>query len=486
VVSCPKKIMKHSSRKFFIKCLGWLSASVTQYCQRVVGLLRYDRHGWWKCSIGSGTIAATNPIYIDALRLSRQNLAVFTILLLCLTTLAINGCSSTPLLGVVETTKEIAEPISVAPYSKSTFGLYDITTFDVYLDNDIVHTIVGGRISAIDKKVAVRYTRSEDGGLHWNEPITLNINLPSTIASRGNDIQLAAKGKRLLAVWQSKGELPGMGPMVGAYSQDEGLTWKQGTNPAVNNAGDQSHIDLIADQHGLFHAVWLEDPEENGYQSLRYARSVDGGKHWGLATTLDGSTCSCCWNTLALSPENGLNILYRDMEPRDMSLLQSSDAGKTWRRVSTVGEFAWKFDGCPHVGGSLTYAGHDNPAQLHSVVWTGAEQKSGLYHLSSNDDGKSWSTPQKLGNTAIHGDIAALGSDNIVVLWDEMEPDGSSIFYAKSEDGGTTWLMSTRLTVAANSATHPRLIATGHGLLALWTEKPSKQPRQLAWQLLEK
>lgn len=414
-----------------------------------------------------------------------DKIAVFTAApLICLTLLTMDGCSSGPLLGIVEPAKETTEPITAAPYSKSTFGLYDISTFDVYVDGDVIHVIVGGKVSANEKNFAIRYVRSEDGGRHWNDPVAIGDHFPATIAGRGNDIQLAAETNHLLAVWQTRGELPGMGPMVSAYSHDKGLTWKQGSNPAVNNTGDQSHIDLIADQHGNFHVVWLEDPEENGYQSLRYARSVDWGKTWGQATTLDDSTCSCCWNTFALSPEGELNILYRDMEPRDMSLLQSSDDGKTWRHVSTVGEFGWKFDGCPHVGGSLAYSGADNPDQLHSLVWTGVEQKSGLYHLSSNNNGKSWSNPQKLGNTAIHGDIVALDS-NIVAIWDEMEPDGSSIFYAKSEDGGTTWLLATRLTKASNAATHPRLIATIHGLLALWTEKSGKQPRQLARQLIE-
>jgi hypothetical protein len=132
----------------------------------------------------------------------------------------------------------------------------------------------------------------------------------------------------------------------------------------------------------------------------------------------------------------------------------------------------------------LAYTGGDNPRQLHSLVWTGAEGKSGLYHLSSKNNGNCWSKPQKLGNTAVHADIATF-DDNVVAVWDEMESDGTSIFYAKSDDDGAAWSTATRLTTANNAATHPRLIATKHGLLALWTEKPSKQPGQLAWRLLE-
>ncbi|MEQ1483976.1 sialidase family protein [Methyloglobulus sp.] len=428
-------------------------------------------------------LRCTNLTYNDFSCVAVQSMGTLSVTLLCLAALTLNGCSSGQLLSTVEPKKETAESTSVGLYSKSTFGLTDISTFDVYADNDSIHLIVGGKVSVDNKQIKLSYNRSEDGGVSWQDLITLN-NHPASINSRGNDVQLAAKGNHLLAVWQTKGELPSMGPMVSAYSEDNGKTWTQGANPAVNNAGDQSHIDLIADQNGVFHTVWLEDPEENGYQSLRYARSADWGKHWSQTATLDDSTCSCCWNTFALSPENELNILYRDMKPRDMALLQSYDDGKNWRHVSTVGEFGWQFDGCPHVGGALAYMGTGNPRQLHGLVWTGVEGKSGLYHLASNNNGRNWSTPQKIGNTAIHGDIAEFDG-NIVAIWDEMEQEGSSIFYAKSEDNGNNWSTPTRLTVASNAATHPRLIATKQGLLALWTEKPSKKPSQLAWQRLE-
>ena len=432
-----------------INYITWVSSNVTQHFLRVVGL------------------RLTNSTFI---------------LMLCMVA-TINGCSSDPLLSSPEPKTEAAESTTVAAYTTSTFGLHNISTFDVYVDNDIIHLIAGGKVSADDKQIKLNYTRSEDGGQNWLEPVALS-NLPASINGRGNDVQLAVKGNHLLAVWQTKGELPSMGAMASAYSEDNGKTWQKGANPAVNNTGDQSHIDLIADQNGNFHAVWLEDPEENGYQGLRYSRSVDWGKHWGLATTLDDSTCSCCWNTLALSPEGDLTILYRDMKPRDMVLLQSYDDGKTWRHINTVGEFDWKFDGCPHVGGALAYTGGDNPRQLHSLVWTGAEGKSGLYHLSSKNNGNFWSLPEKLGNTAVHADIATL-DDNIIAVWDEMEPNGTSIFYAKSEDDGATWLSATRLTTTNNAATHPRLVVTKHGLLALWTEKSSKQTGKLASQFIE-
>ncbi len=374
---------------------------------------------------------------------------------------------------------------STVSYSKSTLGLYDISTFDAYVDGEIIHIIAGGKRTADDQQLSIRYTRSEDGGRHWKRPLTLDIQLSEIIVSRGNDIQLATKDKRLVALWQSQGELPGMGPMAGAYSLDNGRTWQQSPNPARDNDGSQAYIDLIADLRGNFHAVWLEDPDENGYQSLRYARSINSGKQWSQPVTLDDTTCSCCPNTFALSPKNELNVLYRDMTPRDMALMQSSDSGLTWRRISTVGNFDWNFKGCPHIGGGLGYIENDDIAQLHSVVWTGVEEKPGLYYLSSSNNGQTWSIPARLGETAIHGDIAALDNRRVFAIWNEMEAEGLSIFYALSEDGGGSWLKPKRLTEAGNAATHPKLVSTRQGILAMWTENPSKQPGRLAWQILE-
>lgn len=393
--------------------------------------------------------------------------------------LSLMGCGATTAL----TPKASDNTLSASSYPTATFGLYDVSTFDVFEDSNTVHLILGGKPSAQDKSIKLRYTRSDDGGNSWLKPVSLE-NLPYSITSRGNDVQIAAKDSHLLAVWQTSGELPGMGSMVSAFSIDNGQTWKLGTNPAANNAGDQSHFDIVADRHDHFHVAWLEDPEENGYQSLHYAKSEDNGIHWGKAQTLDGSTCSCCWNTLKLSPDNRLQLLYRDMKPRDMALIETVDDGFTWNRLSTVGEFGWQFDGCPHDGGSLAYVTGNHPYRIASLVWTGLENKQGLYFLSSDDYGKTWSTPQKLGNAAIHGDLAA-SDGKIMAIWDEMDAKGSSLFYATPGLGGTFQAPPKRLTTGDKAATHPRIVATQNGFLALWTEKPGKQPGRLAWQILK-
>lgn len=365
---------------------------------------------------------------------------------------------------------------SFSPIAVDAVEMQNVTGFDVYVDGETVHavfTAAGG-----DAKLPlIGYLHSEDGGRHWSVPQEIGKQFALPVESKiGNDIQIAAFGDRLSVMWQTTGELPGMGPLLAIYSNDGGKTWQKGVNP-IGSETDQSHHDLAADSQGRFHLVWLDDRDENGYQGLRYARSADAGQHWDATQTLDDSSCSCCWNRLAISADGQVNALYRNMEPRDMALARSSDEGRSWTRLSTVGVFDWKFDGCPHNGGGLSQAAN---GPLHAVVWTGAENRSGLYHLRSADGGKSWSEPQAVaaGSGAFHGDIAALDEKRVAMIWDAMGPDGSSVLIADSADNGANWSRPHLVSSPGVSASHPRIVATGSGWLALWTEQKSRSSRQ--------
>lgn len=361
-----------------------------------------------------------------------------------------------------------AKPLAAAtavPVDLQGLHLQSVASFDVYLDRNTVHAAFVAT-AADTKTLYTAYVYSEDGGRHWSSPQAIAPAAGRPIESKaGNDIQIAASGEKLLAVWQATGELPGMGPLASAYSTDGGQTWTAGAKPTGSDA-DQSHPDLLADADGRFHAVWLDDRDENGYQGLRYARSSDAGQHWELAQTIDDTSCSCCWNRLATGAGGSINALYRDMVPRDMALAQSNDAGASWHRASTVGAFGWQFDGCPHNGGGLALAGDGS---LHSVVWTGAENRVGLYHMQSGDNGASWTPPQRLGEgPAFHADIAA-GAGRLVAVWDALGPEGSRVYISESADNGRNWLPARQLAPA--SASFPRIVATPNGFLAMWLEQ---------------
>lgn len=355
---------------------------------------------------------------------------------------------------------------------KTATNLTEIVSFDIYQEDKTLHAIVLGFKNQSDKKQTLLYLQSQDDGKHWSNAIEIPMPSSPALALRGNDVQLAVSGQNLVAIWQTQGELPNFGALVSVYSHDGGKTWHVGKNPAADDSGDQSHADLIADKKGDFHTVWLADPEENGYQSLRYARSNTAGETWQLPEKLDDSTCSCCSNTLAISPNQQLHVLYRDMKPRDMALLSSKDFGKNWAQKETVGEFNWHFDGCPHVGGAIAF---DKKNAFYASVWTGVEAKSGLYTVNSISK-----TPVKIGKNATHSDIA-LFKNRLILVWDEMSKEGTGIFVSESTDQGANWSQPRRLSELGSKATHPRIVASDDNALILWTEKKPKQTNQ--WQM---
>ena len=371
----------------------------------------------------------------------------------------------------------------ISPIDTQALGLHNLISYDLYVDGSKLHALFVAA-AANPKQPYMAYLNSDDGGQHWSAPIEIGQHGAAALESiAGNDVQIAASGDSLLAILQVTGEIPGMGPLMTMYSLDGGQSWAQGANPTGSDI-DQSHPDLVADKQERFHLVWLDDRDENGYQGLRYARSSDAGQHWELAQSIDESSCSCCWNRLLITPDDRVNALYRDKEPRDMALAQSADGGQSWKRVGTVGQFNWIFDGCPHNGGALAWNGSGN---LHGLVWTGAEDKAGLYYLQSTDSGENWSTPRAMGSEslAFHSDIAAQGESHLMAIWDARGADGSAVMISESLDNGQHWSSSRQISTQGSSAEFPRVVATATGFLAMWAEQKPGAVKQWMSAILE-
>lgn len=352
-------------------------------------------------------------------------------------------------------------------------GLFDIQGMDVYYAESTLHAVLVGKQNA-NAEIGVAYLFSHDHGVTWAKPVMVNDKRDGKLISRrGNDAQVAAAGGRIVVAFNHSGELPNAGPMVIAYSSNGGESWGRGENPAVGDiTHNQSYLDLAADKAGNFHLIWLDDREETGNtQGLRYARSTDGGRHWRGDITLDPSTCTCCWNRLAVLPDQGVAALYRDDEPHDMRLARVSADGKSSRSLGAVGAFDWRFTGCPHCGGGIASA-PGKRAPLHSVVWNGKENAEGLFYLRSDDLGEHWSTPVRIGDgRSRESDIAVLGNGLVGVVFVGPAGKGEGLQFISSADDGKSWSPPRLLSAAGAVADHPRILSTQAGFRVFWTEK---------------
>lgn len=340
---------------------------------------------------------------------------------------------------------------------------------DVYAEGDSVHLLTAVQ-RAHSEAMELHYTRSHDGGRGWTAPVPIPRSAGETLylsGHGGHPPQIAASGDRILVMYPIHGSgFRGSGPLMIRLSDDGGRSWRAAAGPADAGASNaQNFHDLLADEEGSFHTVWLDS--RSGEQGLYHAHSADGGRTWSGDGEVDRITCQCCRNTLAAKPGEGLFILYRDLDPRDMALARSDDGGASWQRQGTVGRFDWHFDGCPHTGGGLVVG----DGRVHATVWTGAEEHAGTYVLSSDDGGRNWTAPRSLGDAASrHTDLAGAGDGRLLAVWDAVEGDALLLRMAISRDAGASWEAPAILARSGHTLAHPRAVATESGFLVLWIE----------------
>lgn len=341
----------------------------------------------------------------------------------------------------------------------------NVVSVDVKYVDGVLHTLIAKQKGT---QQSIGYQSSLDYGQTWSNEVHM-INADNAFRfKRGNDARLAISGNSLVAVWMTRveGAPHNAGPMMAMRSDDKGATWQKSAMPADWN-GPHGFFAMAGSKEAI-NLVWLDSREkvDKGSQGLRFSQSRDGGKTWSVNNTLDAQTCACCWNTVKFNNDD-FYVLYRDKKPSDMAL-GKVDSDLNWQRISTVGDFGWDFEGCPHVGGGLAFDSKNN--LIHATVTTGKSDQAGAYYLHSANNGLSWSEPMLLGdNSSFHTDIAVNNGD-ITVVWDRATKSGMQIVKASSSDKGITWTQAELLSDALSHASHPIIIDMESKQLIMWTE----------------
>ncbi len=351
-------------------------------------------------------------------------------------------------------------------------ALYGITLTS--LDNQL-HAVARGLWND-EADPQLVYLTSTDAGRHWKLIARISQANDPPILSKGPDsIRLAIHGAVRVVVWRSQGEMPGTGELTLAYSLDQGHTWQRGQNPAIGDTShNQSYPDIILDDQGKTHLVWLDDREEQGNtQGLRYAESRDYGAHWLPEKTLDKTTCTCCWIRLTLLPDQTLAVLYRGSEPHDMKMILDPDGLGQWASARVVGQFDWYFSGCPHCGGGLLGTPSESGIPLlHSAVWTGKEGMSGLYYLRSSDGGSHWPLRIKIADqNSRNPDLAALDVNHLGLIFTGPLHGTQTLQFTRSDDAGMSWSLPVVISRNNIRIESPRILVLHHHYSVFWTEK---------------
>lgn len=223
-------------------------------------------------------------------------------------------------------------------------------------------------------------------------------------------------------------ENPFAGSILYTLSTDEGKSWSDADFLHSDTLPDygRGYFDLAALPNGEVGAVWIDGRYAGADKgSAIFFASTSKGEGFGADQQIGESTCECCRTDIFVDRNGRIHVAYRDItfpvnqmgkQVRDLSYSYSDDLGKSFTQPMKLSADNWEIEGCPHTGPSLAADGQG----LH-VVWFTEGGGTGVYYTTSADKGSSFAPRQKISDDAKFPQMAALPSDEIVMVWNERQ-----------------------------------------------------------------
>jgi Neuraminidase (sialidase) len=222
-------------------------------------------------------------------------------------------------------------------------------------------------------------------------------------------------------------------------SADQGLSWKEinktplfGKEPSLTASPDGRLV--MSAQKGYF------GPGSKYKEAINMARSTDGGRTWETYD-LPGADYP---RNMIVEPDGGLlfvRALKSDWSGKgdgspNLQLCRSQD-GKTWK--FSEGAIDWDYAGFGEVSAIRLKDGRLLAALRRQLPNTKGEGFEDTVITESTDDGKHWSKPRVMVNTAeVHVYLTELQDGRVLATYSNYHlPYGAYAIISK--DGGKTW-----------------------------------------------
>jgi hypothetical protein len=205
------------------------------------------------------------------------------------------------------------------------------------------------------------------------------------------------------------------------HSMDAGKTWSAAQQLVTDTSSyDQRYFDMALLPDGEAATIWLDNRKDiTAEGSTLYFAKTNGHDGFKGEQAIAETACQCCRTDLYTDPAGNVHIAFRDIindSIRDMVHLLSVDKGATFSAPARISADNWVVRGCPHTGPAMAA----NDAGLH-CVWFTMGGGQGVYYCRSADNGKTYSRREGVSvmPMAKHPQIAAVGADKLMIVWDE-------------------------------------------------------------------
>ncbi|NBT96733.1 MAG: exo-alpha-sialidase [Methylocystaceae bacterium] len=319
---------------------------------------------------------------------------------------------------------------------------------------------------------------SQDQGKTFSSPTTI-ITLSDGIIDAHGDARpkiIPLNDNSLLVSYTTRPDKMMIGTIFTAKSSDNGKNFS--TPQPMLTSGGQRFDSYVVTSKGRIFAGWLDkthaaqakaEGKEFAGSGVAFAWSDDGGMTFKGKNILMDHACECCRISAALGRDGLPVFAWRQIfegEIRDhyAAKLSANGAKLIGGRVSNDD---WAINSCPHQGPALAV---DTKGVWHIAWFTKGKNRQGLFYAFSRDEGKTFSTPEKIGDDAHAPAFATLlaTKKGLYRAWKEFDGAQTTIPIQQSRDGGKSWSAPQILASTTEASDHPILVALKGDVFLSW------------------
>ncbi|MGE5225126.1 MAG: exo-alpha-sialidase [Omnitrophica WOR_2 bacterium] len=255
------------------------------------------------------------------------------------------------------------------------------------------------------------------------------------------DLQVITEGDHIVhALWIQPNPDNLQTPAI-FYARWDGINWTTPSMVQQQADGNIYHISTTLSKEGRLLLTWNGGPSGQVYFSWADASKAINTTEWAAPKQLPSPQPAGSSPEILTGSSGTIYVTYAIPlnEGRGIYLVSSENDGQTWS--SPVKVFDAVAAGWNHVDRPDIYQGPDGRL---GITWSQmtllGQDPVGLYAAFSADQGKTWSSPQKITGTSTVWSKIIPGSGNTVNLaWLEKSKDLYSLHFIQSTDGGSTW-----------------------------------------------
>lgn len=323
-------------------------------------------------------------------------------------------------------------------------------------------------------------THSNDGGDHFAPAVQVT-EQPEAIETNGENrpkLIVDPDGQHVYVSWTLKTEGQHTGDIRFTRSTDGGRHFEPVRT--INDDGlltSHRFDSMLLTESGLLYLTWLDKREleyaaERG-ESYRgsavfYSYSADQGASFSANRRIADHSCECCRIAVAPHGDDGMALLWRhvfDQNTRDhaISTVNRYHVGDMVR----ASHDDWHIDACPHHGPSMVVSTVET--SYHISWFSAGNINRGIYYgFHSLEDGKTTRVRQVDGRPGAGHPSLGSFNDRLHLVWKRFNGIDTDLMLTTSDDEGHHWSDEQIIANTTQASDHPIIVPGPDGLMVSW------------------